>query len=274
VLGRCGNSGRSPRPHLHFQLQYAAHLGAATLPCRFTDVVVRSMGGDQTRFEGSFAPREGEAVRSLLPHDALAGYFDLPLGAELTYRVSGGVERLRSEIDEWGRPMLRSTDHRAELAFTRSATSFAFTELRGSPRSVLRLLRIALGRVPFEADAMLSFCDVLPERWLGGWLRGLWWDVSAPLSKRAGLERWSRLQFDGECLEIVGISGRPGASVAPRVQTRVVLRRGIGPTLVELHVDGRTERAELVVQPMQRALTHRAGNGAGTKLALGIGEWS
>ena len=35
TLGRCGNSGRSPYPHLHFQFQATPHIGSATLDYPF-----------------------------------------------------------------------------------------------------------------------------------------------------------------------------------------------------------------------------------------------
>jgi urea transporter len=40
LLGHCGNSGRSPVPHIHFQLQSAPDLGSATLPARFAEGVM------------------------------------------------------------------------------------------------------------------------------------------------------------------------------------------------------------------------------------------
>jgi hypothetical protein len=242
------------------------------LACRFTDVVVRTR--DQIRFEGSYTPREGEALRSLQPKSSLAAYFDVPLGVELTYRVSGKLERLRSEIDDWGRSVLRSLDHRAELVFLRTETCFVCTEFRGSHRSVLHLLRLALSRVPFEADRGLTFRDVLPQRWLGGWLGGLRWDLTAPFVHNAGTERWSHLEFDGDCLAVVGASRKRGTSAAPRLETRAVLRRGVGPTLLELNIDGRTERAELMARPVPHALTQKRVTGPTSELSLRMGDYS
>ncbi len=40
ILGRCGNSGRSPVPHIHYQLQTAPEVGTPTLPCQFGEGLV------------------------------------------------------------------------------------------------------------------------------------------------------------------------------------------------------------------------------------------
>ena len=47
VLGLCGNSGRSPEPHLHFQLQSRAELGSPTVPCHFSDCVLLASRPDE-----------------------------------------------------------------------------------------------------------------------------------------------------------------------------------------------------------------------------------
>ncbi len=40
LLGHCGNSGRSPVPHIHFQLQKTPKIGSETIPAKFSEGVV------------------------------------------------------------------------------------------------------------------------------------------------------------------------------------------------------------------------------------------
>ena len=63
VLGLCGSSGRSPQPHLHIHLQATPDLGAATIPCTFSDAVV--MDGDQQLMHTALIPTEKQVVRNL-----------------------------------------------------------------------------------------------------------------------------------------------------------------------------------------------------------------
>ena len=63
VLGRCGSSGRSCEPHIHFQVQVAPYAGAPSVPARFAPFVVDGQGrGVPPRLAADGAPREGEVV--------------------------------------------------------------------------------------------------------------------------------------------------------------------------------------------------------------------
>lgn len=59
VLGRCGNSGRSLEPHIHFHVQVGSQSGAPTLPARFAPFATHGAHGS-----GSGAPREGDVVEN------------------------------------------------------------------------------------------------------------------------------------------------------------------------------------------------------------------
>src|SRR5439155_19132888 len=75
-IGRCGNSGRSSIPHLHFQVQRAAPLGSATVPADFGDVVAKSNG--QLRVSHRVIPSEGDVVRPVMRDEALARTLAFP----------------------------------------------------------------------------------------------------------------------------------------------------------------------------------------------------
>jgi hypothetical protein len=271
VLGYLGNSGRSPRPHLHFQLQGAQLLGSPTMPCRFVDVVVRT--GTQSCFQPGHVPHEGEALRGLEPDYALAAYFDLPLGANLTYRIGDETERLQTELDAWGRTVLRSLESRAELVLARSESGISCLELRGSQRSLLNWLRLSLSRVPYERDPSVAFRSLLPERWLSGWLRGVAWDLTAPFARVPGIVLESHLEIDGERLTVRGMSQARTRSGVPRIQTRTELTRGVGPTLIEVVIDGLAQRAELLTTG-PRARAPQTGAASQAHPVLGLGDWS
>lgn len=61
-LGRCGSSGRSLEPHIHFQVQVGPALGAPTLPAVFSPYRLQGADGPVTR-----SPGEGEVVENVMP---------------------------------------------------------------------------------------------------------------------------------------------------------------------------------------------------------------
>jgi len=271
LLGYVGSSGRSPRPHLHFQLQSEARLGSPSLPCRFVDVVVGE--ADQKRLEAGHVPREGEALRALEPNYALAAYFELPHGARYTYRVGQRRERLESCLDTWGLPILRSLERRSELVLCRSDAGFSCGELRGAGDSLLGWLRLCLSRVPYDREPELRFRSIVPQRWLGGWLRGLYWDVTASFVRVPGLTLDGWLELEGEQLTVHGSSRELDARAQPLLRTRAVMKRGLGPSLIEVVVEGRVVRAELLGEAPAGLATAPSAHSA-VRPAFGLGDWS
>ena len=276
VIGYCGSSGRSPRPHLHFQLQSGPELGAATVPCELQDMVVRK--GDQLRFEPLHEPAQGETLRAIVPDYALASLIDAPLGATLTYRMGDRTERIVCELDSWGRTQLRSLDLDAQLVFTRTHSCMRCSELRGDSRSVLRLWRLALGMVAFERGPSLCFSHSVPRRWLAGLGRELLWDLGAALRNPAPIEIESRMQVDTEGLSVVSQSKQLGAHGEPALRCCVRFGALPGPSLIEVTTQlgaARVWRAELVVQATEpRAVLSQDARTAPPGFGLELGDWS
>jgi hypothetical protein len=277
VIGYCGSSGQSPRPHLHFQLQSGPALGAATVPCKLQDLVIRT--GEQLRFAPLHEPAQGESLRQLTPDYALASAFDVPLGATLTYRVGHKTERLVCELDRWGRTQLRSLDLDAQLVFMRTESCIRSCELRGNSRSVLRLWRLALDMVPFERCRGLRCVSAVPRRWLAGFGRELLWDLSATLRTPRPLQIESQLQLEAEGLAVVSTSQERARGSAPVLYASARFRHGLpGPHSIEVTThtgEVRTLRAELVVQAAAaRGLVSQDARPARPGFALELGDWS
>jgi hypothetical protein len=272
VLGYCGNSGFSPRPHLHFQLQGSALMGAPSIPSRFRELVVRT--GPDVRYEPLHEPQQGETMHAMVPDYAFAALFDLPLGTKLVYRMDGELEHITCESDVWGRTLLRSEERSTELLFTRTAYAWTSGELHGDSRSVLRLWRLALGRVPFERRPTLTFKNRLPERWLSPGLSEWVWDVRAAVADIAVLELRSHIAPEGDGLAVVGTSTSKRRDGQPRLTTRARVGRGAAPSRIEVRADGKTHVAELVPTgspeqlvaegSMRSALSHPFGLGHGS----------
>jgi urea transporter len=202
-IGRCGNSGRSAVPHLHFQAQKGAALGSPTLPVSFADVV--DMREAVPQVLGRVVPEEGAVVRTQIWDEALAGALTFVPGTSWRLRSADGGEEepISVEIDLWGRTVLRSP--RASLYLMLSYSGLTAVDFVGQRGSLLRPLFVALARVPFDHASSAVWQDRMPlGRLLPRWLSPIA-DLGAmlfPLRTRAKLEY--RLTRDAGTIEIAG----------------------------------------------------------------------
>jgi murein DD-endopeptidase MepM/ murein hydrolase activator NlpD/urea transporter len=234
VLGACGNSGRSPRPHLHFQLQGTAVIGAPTLPCAFAVAVKGdAQAGIALR---SAIPSENERWSNLaVDADSLAA-FDFPLGRSWNYQLEGagvrGWETISVEVDLFGETALASSKGR--LAFRRTANELLTTTCAAAPDSFLQLVRMALPSVSMGAPGRARWRDWLPSAdWQG---RRPWWrDLLAPFVPNQGIEMEYRLaRLDGGLLVVEGHAVSRAPRGLPSVRTRALWAPGEG--LVQIDV--------------------------------------
>jgi hypothetical protein len=180
-IGRCGNSGRSPVPHLHFQVQRSRLLGTPTIAFDFGDVVVRK--DDQLVMGTHTVPSERSFVRPAQRDDGLARAVAWAPGMAfaLTDKGNGRSELAKVEIDLHGTRMLRSSAGR--LSFDAYENGLVLVDYSGSSDSLLRYLLLAMPRLPFDPSPTLQWTDALSRRlFLPRWLRALGdlWIVMVP----------------------------------------------------------------------------------------------
>ena len=173
-LGRCGNSGRSAVPHLHFQVQRGVTLGSPTIPFELGDVVERQDGVPV--LSTHMVPKQGGFVRPVQRDDGVAEATVLSPGTLLELRERNGarVELAKVEIDLLGTRWLCSP--RGRLAFETYDNGLVLLDCHAAGDSLLRYLVLAWARLPFDQCAELRWQDSLSRRWL--------------------LPRWSRLLAD------------------------------------------------------------------------------
>lgn len=180
-IGRCGNSGRSAVPHLHFQVQRSRLLGSPTVAFDFGDVVERK--GDQIELRTHTVPAEETFVRPAQRDDELARVMSWAPGMafELSDTASGRSERARVEIDLRGTRTLRSPH--GQLSFDAYNNGLVLVDYSGKSDSLLRYLLLAWARLPFDQSANLKWADALSRRlFMPRWLRTLadLWMVLVP----------------------------------------------------------------------------------------------
>lgn len=234
VVARVGNSGRSPVPHLHLQLQASADIGAPTLPGEFLQFL-HGQGQDR-RYVTHGCPQTGDVVEALQPDDAVRRALALPPGTQWHWRIHGDglptQETWRSDIDGLGRRHLRSDDATAALYIDDAYATVLGYE--GPASRLLALYALVAARVPFLTDAGVGWRDSPSALPFLSPLQRAGVELLLPFTDRGAVQTDSRLAVTSE-----GIV----------VSTLVVAQAGL------------PERLELVLQPDSGPVALRAWRG-------------
>ena len=157
-LAACGNSGRSPQPHLHLQVQRGAQLGSPTRPFHLCSLL-RHRDDGISEYLVNGRPEVGETVEAAVVDPRLATPLHLPVGRRLTYRVEGpGLTpdseiSLQVELTLLGQFRLVS-DSGASAAFEENNGVLAFYDRQGPPDRFLDIWLLANGLTPLSESAV------------------------------------------------------------------------------------------------------------------------
>ena len=243
TVGLCGNSGRSPTPHLHFQLQATARVGAPTLALELQDLIVEDEEGET--MVSVMVPEEGMIVRNVEPEPTLGRRLRFEYGDTLRLKTDGRIEELVADIDLNGTFRLASRDLRATLYYDHAPSGFTVWDAIGDPRSSLRLVQTALSRVPFDQSRSLSWTDHLPTRAFLPWFIRPLADFIAPFQPATGIKmRYHVVHRDGEALvRGESLGARRNGAPAIRSEARI---SALGLEELSVDVRGRSRRATRV----------------------------
>ena len=185
-LGTAGNSGRSPVPHVHLQVQSGPDPGAATVPFRLANFQSAARAGEaQLEWNAAAVPAERSVVLASAPNPvAHAMLTSIAPGSALwSVEVHGVIPRafrererntgisIATTLDAWGRHRFAS-DGGSLLALA-APDAWRVLEQTGDV-PLLKLLALAAPSIPYAAQVGISWSDM------------------APLIP-AGLARWTRL---------------------------------------------------------------------------------
>lgn len=206
-LGVAGNSGRSPVPHVHMQVQRGPELGAQTMPFRLANFQSGTrLDGSQLEWNAAAVPAENALILAAVPnpsvHSMLAsfapgsGVWSVEMHGTLprAFRERGGNAGipLVVTLDAWGRH--RFACGRGRLLALAAPDAWRVLEQVGDV-PLLKLLALAAPSVPYAAQA------------------GMCWSDMAPLIPD-GMARWTRLPF-APCQAHPFVYTRTTCTIAP-----------------------------------------------------------
>lgn len=196
LLALCGNSGRSPQPHLHIHVQTQPEIGSSTVPFHFCHVLVTAQDGTTT-YQLNASPTENESIKAPARNAALARALNMNVGRCFEYSVSqsSGLndksycnykndtksenctkqelktinltrEKLTVALDLNGQFSLElRPDNQAKTNFTASEDLIAFFGRNNKSSRFLDTFVLAVGLTPL-AEGNLQWQDKVPVRLL------------------------------------------------------------------------------------------------------------
>lgn len=179
VLGKVGNSGRSPYPHLHFQLQSTPYIGSKTL--KFPLFAYVEEGKVVKTFD---YPTCGQKISSIVSEDLLRTSLDLTSGTKMFWNVSQNniVSKLEWEVctDLYNKTYIQCVNSKSIAYFINDGVYFYFTHFEGDKKSLLYNFYLACFRLPLTCiDGYIS-TDYLPVNKMFKGLRLFIHDIIAP----------------------------------------------------------------------------------------------
>ena len=163
ILASCGNSGYSPQPHIHMQVQYLPKLGAETVPFFFSNcrTVNRLLRKGENLYQNMkvqplvYSGKTNNYLQFLL--DDLFQY-DFFIQGEKNGRLS-----IKTEMSAVGASYLRLEGSKDKLYFGIENSKFIFYSFEGRQKSPLKYVFAAMPRLPLTETAGLAWEEVLPD---------------------------------------------------------------------------------------------------------------
>lgn len=179
TLATCGNSGRSPEPHIHFQVQTTPKIGEK--PIDYPIAYFMEHNGNDKILKIEEVPLEGKSISNVETTPILQNAFDFKPGKTLKYLVNN-----REEI-EWkilsdanNRLYLYCEKQHSYAYFVNDSTLFYFYEFEGDKNSYLFLFYCSFYKVLLGYYSNHLLEDEMPQIYFNNKITQFIQDFCAP----------------------------------------------------------------------------------------------
>jgi len=212
ILGLCGNSGYSPQPHIHIQIQESGVLGSKTLPFHFVSYI------EEKRVHFYQNPQKDAEIESWFNDKALDSKLSFTLDSEYSYEVYQKNKLidtldLKVKMNRFSGRFYVEDRKGNRLHFAKEAGMFYHYDYEGKDDTWLQKIYIAIPRIPLVYKKGLVWNDYLPARYAHRNIVTYLLSIGAMVFPKAYITQ-GEWQFQDE-LHIVGVLfGKPQQQVA------------------------------------------------------------
>lgn len=161
VIGQCGNSGRSPFPHIHIQFQVAPVLGSKTIEFYFSSIAL--FNSHDAVFTPKAVLKKGEIVQNINYPGDFHSFFPYSYGKVWSYKFNNKPEFWKFEVDFWNNLIIKSFPVVTSVYFELSGGSLLLKKIEGNKKTGLFFFASQLREVLFPVDNLevnWSFIDL------------------------------------------------------------------------------------------------------------------
>lgn len=164
IVGICGNSGRSPEPHLHFQFQSTPFIGSKTLDYPIAKYILKTENGYELKTYDR--PKEGQNVCNISVDDSLFKAYNFVPGQQIIFEVTknGQKELVNWDIkaDYYNNTYIECSKTGSTAWFKNDGNIFYFTHFNGNRSSFLYYFYLGNYKVVAGFYKNLTVDDVYP----------------------------------------------------------------------------------------------------------------
>lgn len=179
IVAHCGNSGRSPEPHLHFQVQATPFVGSKTITYPIAYFGVKQ--NNDTLLSNFSVPKEGDFVSNIITNNQLQQAFNFQPGYLLNVVAENYIDETWEVFTSaYNETYIYCSQHNAYAYFTNNGTAFYFTNYFGPKNSLLYFFYQSAYKVLLSTDKKITITDYFPLNVFG--LHPLKWlqDILSP----------------------------------------------------------------------------------------------
>ncbi len=161
-IGNCGNSGRSPEPHIHFQMQTSAVVGAKTIGYPISYFMERNE--KEVELKISSVPKEGTFISNVQISNIIKQSFSFIPGMKISFENENTKDEIIWEIftDAFNRTYIYCQLTKSYAYFVNDGTMFYFTDFEGKKGSLLFYFYLAAYRQLLGYYDTIEVTDLIP----------------------------------------------------------------------------------------------------------------